>query len=56
MDIGLGAVAESLKNHVFIAINGTAGHARAYNGIIFSTSEVQIVEADTGGTPHIRVG
>ena len=52
---GLGAVAESLKNLVFIAINGTAGHALAYNGILFSTSEVQIVEADTGGTPYMMV-
>ena len=32
---GLGAVAESLKNLVFIAINGTAGYALAYNGILF---------------------
>ena len=53
---GLGAVAESMKDHVFIAVNGTAGYALAYNGILFTTNDVQIVEADAGGTPHMMVG
>ena len=52
---GLGAIVESLKHHVFIAINGTAGHVLAHNGILFSTSDVQIVEADTGALPNMMV-
>ena len=52
---GLCAVVESLKHHVFIASNGTAGHALAYNGILYSTNDAQIVEADTGAEPNMMV-
>ena len=51
----LGAVAESMKDHVFIAVNGTAGHALAYNGVLFTTSDVQIVAAGTGTAPDTMV-
>ena len=51
----LGAIAESMKHHVFIAIKGTAGHALAYNGIFYTTSDVQIAAADTGTAPDTMV-
>ena len=51
----LGAITESLKDHVFIATHGTDGHAIAYSGILYTTSDVQIAAADTGTAPDTRV-
>ena len=51
----LRAVADSLKNVVLIACPGTVAHALAYNGIFYSTDEVQIVEADTGAEPNMML-
>ena len=42
------AVADSLKNVVLIACPGTVAHGMAYNGIFYTTDDVQIAEADTG--------
>ena len=49
----LRAVADSLKNVVLIACPGTVAHGLAYNGIFYTTDDVQIAEADTGAEPGL---
>ena len=50
-----GAIAKSLNDMVFIACKGTAGYDLAHQGILFTSDDVQIVDAGTGEAPNMMV-